>query len=226
MNFEDQRKRMVETQLIPRGIHDPAVLKAMQKIPREKFVPADSKDEAYMDGPLPIGEEQTISQPYIVALMTAALELKGKDRVLEIGTGSGYQTAILAEIADEVYSVERVPSLAQSAENVLSALGYHNIRFKVFNGTLGWPEKAPYDAIIVTAGSPEVPQPFIDQLAEGGRLVVPVGDRLGQELLKIRKVNGKTQVENLGSVRFVNLIGEYGWGEKSRVHPHGEWTRG
>lgn len=182
------------------------------------------KEAAYHDRPLPIGEEQTISQPYIVALMTAALELKENDRVLEIGTGSGYQAAILAEIAGDVYTLERVPSLSQSAEKVLSDLGYRNIHFKIFNGTLGWPEKAPYDAIIVTAGSPEVPQPFIDQLAEGGRLVIPVGDRLGQELLKITKINRTTQVESLGAVRFVNLIGEYGWKEKGRMPPYGART--
>jgi protein-L-isoaspartate(D-aspartate) O-methyltransferase len=221
MNFENQRKRMIETQLIPRGIHDPAVLKAMGKIPREAFVPAHVKEAAYNDCPLPISEEQTISQPFIVALMSTSLELQENDRVLEVGTGSGYQAAILAEIASEVYTVERVPSLAQSAEKVLSHLGYKNIHFKIFNGTLGWPEKAPYDAIIVTAGSPEVPQPLIDQLADEGRLVIPVGDSMGQELFKITKINEKTRVENLGAVRFVNLIGQYGWKEKGRVRADG-----
>jgi len=214
MNLEAQRKRMVETQLIPRGIHDPLVLKAMGEVPREEFVPKDLRESAYGDNPLPIGEGQTISQPYIVALMTEALELKGAEKVLEIGTGSGYQAAVLAEIAGEVYSVERVAPLSEKAKQILERLGYDNIHFKVFNGTLGWPEHSPYAAIMVTAGAPEIPEPLIEQLAEGGRLIIPVGDSLGQDLLKIRKVNGEPVTEDLGAVRFANLIGEYGWKEK------------
>jgi protein-L-isoaspartate(D-aspartate) O-methyltransferase len=214
MNFEAQRRRMVETQLIPRGIRDPLVLKAMGKVPREEFVPEDIRDTAYSDNALPIGEGQTISQPYIVALMTEALELKGQEKALEIGTGSGYQAAVLAEIAKEVYTVERVASLSEKAEQILGSLGYANIHFKIFNGTLGWPEHSPYDAIMVTAGAPEIPESLIEQLGEGDRLVIPVGDRLGQDLLKIRKTKGKTVTEDLGAVRFVNLVGEYGWKEQ------------
>jgi protein-L-isoaspartate(D-aspartate) O-methyltransferase len=214
MTFETQRKRMVERQLLPRGIHDPLVLKAMEKIPREAFVPDDLRESAYGDNPLPIGEGQTISQPYIVALMTEALELKGPEKVLEIGTGSGYQAAVLAEIVQEVYSVERVTSLTEKAKQILGRLGYANIHFKVFNGTLGWPEHSPYDAIMVTAGAPEIPETLIEQLGEGGRLVIPVGDRLGQDLFKIRKKGGRTTTEDLGPVRFVNLVGEYGWEAK------------
>jgi protein-L-isoaspartate(D-aspartate) O-methyltransferase len=211
MNLQAQRKRMLEKQLIPRGIHDPLVLKAMEKVPREAFVQEDLRESAYGDNPLPIGEGQTISQPYIVALMTEALELKGSEKVLEIGTGSGYQAAVLAEIAKEVYTVERVARLSEKAEQILGRLGYTNIHFKIFNGTLGWPEHAPYDGIMVTAGAPETPDPLINQLAEGGRMIIPVGDTLGQDLLKIRKANGRTLTEDLGPVRFVRLVGEHGW---------------
>lgn len=205
---------MVETQLIPRGIHDPLVLKAMGKVPREEFVPQHLRETAYHDNALPIAEGQTISQPYIVALMTQALELVGTEKVLEIGTGSGYQAAILAEIVQEVYSVERVTSLTDKAKQVLEKLGYRNIDFKVFNGTLGWPEHAPYDAVVVTAGAPEIPDPLVEQLKEGGRLVIPVGDSLSQDLLKIRKVKGKPLTEDLGAVQFVRLVGEHGWEAK------------
>lgn len=214
MNLQAQRKRMIERQLIPRGIHDPLVLKAMEKVPREAFVPEDLRESAYGDNPLPIGEGQTISQPYIVALMTEALELKGSEKVLEIGTGSGYQAAVLAEIAKEVYTVERIARLSEKAEQILGRLDYTNIHFKIFNGTLGWPEHAPYDGIMVTAGAPETPDPLINQLAEGGRMIIPVGDTLGQDLLKIRKANGRTLTEDLGPVRFVRLIGEHGWEEQ------------
>lgn len=214
MNLQAQRKRMIERQLIPRGIHDPLVLKAMEKVPREAFVPEDLRESAYGDNPLPIGEGQTISQPYIVALMTEALKLKGSEKVLEIGTGSGYQAAVLAEIAKEVYTVERIARLSEKAEQILGRLDYTNIHFKIFNGTLGWPEHAPYDGIMVTAGAPETPDPLINQLAEGGRMIIPVGDTLGQDLLKIRKANGRTLTEDLGPVRFVRLIGEHGWEEQ------------
>jgi protein-L-isoaspartate(D-aspartate) O-methyltransferase len=214
MTFEPQRKRMVETQLIPRGIHDPLVLKAMGKVPREAFVPAHIRDAAYSDNALPIAEGQTISQPYIVALMTQELDLKGPEKVLEIGTGSGYQAAILAEIVRELYTVERVAPLQEKAKEILSRLGYQNIYFKIFNGTLGWPEHAPYDGIIVTAGAPDIPEPLVAQLSQGGRMIIPVGDSLGQDLLKIRKVKGRTLTEDLGAVRFVRLVGEHGWEEQ------------
>jgi len=205
------RETMVRTQLVPRGIHNPRVLEAMSKIPRERFVDKIMKRQAYDDNPLPIGKDQTISQPYIVALMTEALELKGNEKTLEIGTGSGYQTAILAELSKAVYTVERIESLLEKAKRALDDLGYTNVFFKVFDGTLGWSEEAPYDAIIVTAGAPRIPRPLTDQLNEGGRLVVPVGDRLGQELIKITKEEGGFFKKNLGAVRFVNLVGEYGW---------------
>jgi len=211
MNFEAQRKRMVDAQLIPRGIRDPLVLEAMGKVAREEFVPKNLRERAYSDNALPIAENQTISQPYIVALMTQALELKGGEKVLEIGTGSGYQAAVLAEIAGEVNTVERISALNDRAKEILSRLGYRDIHYKVVNGTLGWPERSPYDAIIVTAGAPKIPEPLMEQLAEGGRLVIPVGDSLAQDLLKIRKGGGEPFTEDLGAVRFVRLVGEYGW---------------
>jgi protein-L-isoaspartate(D-aspartate) O-methyltransferase len=213
MDFETKRKQMVETQLLPRGIDDPLVLKAMRKVPRELFVPKNMRDTAYSDNALPIAHNQTISQPYIVALMTQALELKGGEKVLEIGTGSGYQSAVLAEIAGEVYTVERIAPLTDKAKQILGQLGYTNIRFKVYNGTLGWEDHAPYDAIIVTAGAPHVPDPYVQQLVEAGRLVIPVGDRLSQDLIKITKRNGKPVKQDLGGVRFVSLVGQQGWKE-------------
>ena len=198
-----------------RGIKDERVLNAMLKVPRHLFVPADLVDRAYDDSPLPIGKGQTISQPYIVALMTEALGLDENSKVLEIGTGSGYQAAILAEIAKEVYTVERIPELAERAQKILRALGYNNVYFKIGDGTEGWPEFAPYDAIIVTAASPKVPEPLIEQLKVGGVLVIPVGSELTQELLKITKLSedGETKVESLGGCVFVKLKGKYGWQE-------------
>jgi protein-L-isoaspartate(D-aspartate) O-methyltransferase len=185
-----ERENMVKTQLLPRGICEPRLLCAMRKVPRERFVPGPMKPHAYDDRALAIGNSQTISQPYIVALMSQALELTGNKRVLEIGTGSGYQAAILAEMSKSVYSVERIASLQNEAKRILDELGYTNIFLKVFNGTLGWPEHSPYNAIIVTAGTPVVPQPLLDQLDEKGRLVVPVGNRVSQELMKISKKDG------------------------------------
>ncbi|MBE9566300.1 MAG: protein-L-isoaspartate(D-aspartate) O-methyltransferase, partial [Proteobacteria bacterium] len=175
-------ERMVEHQLRRRGIADPRVLKVMEKVPRHRFLPNPEDTAAYDDHPLSIGSGQTISQPYMVALMTECLRLKGDERVLEIGTGSGYQTAILAELSGEVYSVERFPKLAESARAVLQALGYHGVEVIAGDGTLGYPEAAPYDRIIVTAAAPKIAQPWIDQLAEEGRLVVPLGERWGQQL--------------------------------------------
>jgi protein-L-isoaspartate(D-aspartate) O-methyltransferase len=208
------RKKMVTSQLISRGITDERVLKAMEKIPRHLFVDEGLQDQAYADNPLPIGERQTISQPYIVALMTEALTLTGHEKVLEIGTGSGYQAAILAELADRVFSIERIASLADRARKVLDSLGYYNVLIRVGDGTYGWKEESPFDAIIVTAGAPHVPKTLFDQLTVGGRLVVPAGDRHTQKLLKLTRTSDepdKAETKDLGGCRFVNLIGEYGW---------------
>lgn len=207
------RERMVETQIKARGIKDERVLKAMLKVPRHLFVDEALRDQAYGDFPLPIGEGQTISQPYIVALMTEALELKGNERVLEIGTGSGYQTAILAELALWVYTIERFPTLLERAKKVLKELGYKNISFKLDDGTLGWKEAAPFDAIIVTAASPDIPPPLVEQLAEGGRIVIPIGDEFSQTLIKGVKKGGKLHTKALEPVRFVKLVGAYGFKE-------------
>lgn len=211
LDYHMTRERMVKTQLIPRGINDKRVLEAIGKIPRDRFIEEALKGEAYNDHPLPIGHKQTISQPYIVALMTEALGMIGKEKTLEIGTGSGYQTAILAELSEKVYTVERIRSLLVKSRNILAELGYNNILFKAFDGTLGWKEYEPYDAIIVTAGAPNVPQPLLDQLAEGGRLIIPVGNRFSQELIKMTKKRGKYIQKNLGGCRFVDLIGVHGW---------------
>ncbi|MCX8117285.1 MAG: protein-L-isoaspartate(D-aspartate) O-methyltransferase [Desulfobacterota bacterium] len=213
MDFPKARAKMVEEQIVERGIKDPRVIAAMRKVPRHLFVEEALQNQAYNDRPLPIGEKQTISQPYMVALMTEALELEGTERVLEIGTGSGYQTAILAELAREVYSIERIRSLALRARKRLYDLGYYNVEIKIFDGTYGWPEKGPFDAIIVTAGSPEVPRPLYEQLSTGGRLVIPVGDAEVQDLLRIRKTPEGMKKEDLGGCRFVKLIGRYGWEE-------------
>lgn len=208
------RERMVKTQLVPRGIRDPRILEVMAKVPRHLFVEEALAGEAYNDHPLPIGNKQTISQPYIVALMTEALELKGQEKTLEIGTGSGYQTAILAELSRSVYTVERIRDLLVKAKKTLEDLGYTNILFKAFDGTLGWKEFEPFDAIIVTAGAPRIPQPLLDQLSEGGRLVIPVGNRFSQDLIKVTKRQGRIVEENLGGCRFVDLVGLYGWKEE------------
>lgn len=208
------RMKMVTSQLISRGISNEKVLKAMEKIPRHLFVDEGLQDQAYADNPLPIGERQTISQPYIVALMTEALELTGHEKVLEIGTGSGYQAAMLAELADRVFSIERIASLADRARKVLDSLGYYNVLIRVGDGTYGWKEESPFDAIIVTAGAPHVPKTLFDQLTIGGRLIVPTGDRHTQKLLKITRTSedlDKAETKDLGGCRFVNLIGEYGW---------------
>jgi len=212
--FQKQRWRMVDTQIQARGITNPRLLEAMSKIPRHFFVEEALTDQAYNDNPLPIGELQTISQPYMVALMTDALDLKGRERVLEIGTGSGYQTALLAELADQVFSIERIASLANNARRILDHLGYYNVAIRVGDGTYGWKEEAPFDAILVTAGAPEIPQPLIEQLEIGGRLVLPVGGRSIQDLIKVTRQSEDihdVKKENLGGCRFVDLIGEYGW---------------
>ncbi len=208
------REKMVKNQLIPRGIKDAGVLQAMRKIHRHLFVEEALAGEAYNDHPLPIGHKQTISQPYIVALMTQALGLRGGEKALEIGTGSGYQTAILAELSRKVYTIERIMPLMAKARQLLNELGYTNILFKVFDGSVGWKEFSPYDAIIVTAGAPRIPQPLLDQLADGGRMVIPVGDQFSQELITVTKNNDHYREENLGGCRFVDLIGIHGWKEK------------
>jgi protein-L-isoaspartate(D-aspartate) O-methyltransferase len=202
---------MVSSQIEARGIHDKRVLDAMLKVPRHLFVGEALQDQAYGDFPLPIGEGQTISQPYIVAEMTQALELGKDDRVLEIGTGSGYQTAILAELAYRVYTVERVRELFIKARKLLDHLQYYNVVAKCSDGTLGWPDESPFEAIIVTAGAPEVPETLVEQLKPGGRLIIPVGGRLSQTLFKVVKEEDGANKANLGGCRFVRLIGEHGW---------------
>lgn len=212
--FKKPRMKMVETQIKDRGVSNTRVLKAMETVPRHLFVDEGLIEQAYYDSPLPIEEHQTISQPYIVALMTQALELKGMERILEIGTGSGYQTAILASLADRVFSVERIASLATSARRILDMLNIYNVAIRVGDGSYGWKEEAPFDGIIVTAAVPEIPQYVVDQLAVGGRMVVPVGDRDVQTLYKLtRSVENRKEIvqEDLGGCRFVSLIGESGW---------------
>jgi protein-L-isoaspartate(D-aspartate) O-methyltransferase len=211
MDFESLREHMVKTQLIPRGIRDERVLNAMRKVLRHLFVGESMQYRAYDDMALSIGEGQTISQPYMVAVMTELLELKGSERVLEIGTGSGYQAAVLGELALEVYSIERIPSLASHAGEILHAAGYRNIQIKVDDGTLGWAEKGPFDRIIVTAAAPRVPAPLTDQLGEDGILVAPVGDRYSQQLIKITKREGAIREELHTLCVFVPLIGKHGW---------------
>jgi protein-L-isoaspartate(D-aspartate) O-methyltransferase len=211
IDFAKTRLKMVEEQIVSRGIKDAKLIAAVKKIPRHLFVEEALQNQAYSDHPLPIGEKQTISQPYMVALMTEALLLSGKEKVLEIGTGSGYQTAILAELSEKVFSIERIRSLAIRARKLLYELGYFNVEIKIFDGTFGWIEERPFDAIIVTAGSPDIPQPLIDQLAMGGRLVIPVGDAFVQDLFRVTKVEEGIKKEDLGGCRFVKLIGKYGW---------------
>jgi len=206
-DFKSMREKMVETQIKARGVRDPRVLSALLKVERHRFVPEKYLDSAYSDQPLPIGEGQTISQPYIVALMTELLELKGNEKVLEIGTGSGYQAAILAELAAEVYTIEIVGSLASVAREKLSQLGYQNIRVKAGDGYQGWPEAAPFDAILVTAAPDHIPEPLVEQLKEGGRMVVPVGTHT-QELIKISKHSGKIETADVIPVVFVPMTGE------------------
>lgn len=201
------RKRMVSRQIVSRGVSDKLVLAAMRKVARHKFVPKEMVQYAYEDRPLPIGEEQTISQPYIVALMTELLELEGGERVLEIGTGSGYQAAILAEIAGEVYTIEIIESLAMTAEKRLEEVGYENITVKFGDGYQGWEEHAPFDGVIVTAAPDHIPQPLVDQLKVGGRMVIPVGD-LFQELKLLTKTEDGVKEKNVIPVRFVPMTGE------------------
>lgn len=212
IDFDAARIRMVENQIAARGITSPLVLEAFREVPRHLFVPANQQVYAYQDGPLPIGKGQTISQPYIVAYMTEKLALTGDERVLEIGTGSGYQAAILGLLAAEIHTVERHPQLAEFANKLLNQLGYDNVFIHLGDGTNGMPEFAPYQAINVTAAGPYVPTPLLDQLDEEGRLIMPVGKRRGGQVLQlIRRVEGEIQREDLSQVAFVPLIGEHGW---------------
>ncbi len=209
MDFEAARAKLIEH--ISSEIRDERVLAAMARIPRERFVPPEEQGLAYEDIPLPIGLDQTISQPFIIALMTEALELTGSEKVLEVGTGSGYQAAILAELARLVITVERLPTLTEGAKRVLDSLGYTDVVVHLAEKTLGWQAEAPYDAIMVTAGAPRVPVDLLAQLAIGGRLVIPIGSRYVQELYKVTKRRKKNIVQNLGGCRFVSLIGEGAW---------------
>ena len=208
------RKTMVSRQLVARGIRDQRVLAAMEEVPRHLFVDTALCDEAYDDNPLPIGEGQTISQPYMVAIMTELLELKGQETILEIGTGSGYQAAVLSRLCRRVYTVERLPSLSNRAKKAIESCGYSNVTFLVGDGTAGWPNQGPYDGIIVTAGAPRVPEVLIDQLRLWGRLVIPVGDRFSQTLQRVTRKQGYTSSESHTGCRFVDLIGRFGWSDR------------
>ena len=208
------RERMVKNQLVPRGIKDKGVLTAMGKIHRHLFIEEALVGEAYNDHPLPIGHKQTISQPYIVALMTQAMGFTGREKTLEIGTGSGYQTAILAELSEKVYTIERIRPLMENARSLLNSLGYTNILFKAFDGTIGWKEHEPFDAIMITAGAPAIPRPLLDQLADGGKMIIPIGDRFSQQLILVTKKGDSYREDNFGGCRFVDLIGTYGWKEE------------
>ncbi len=209
--FTSWRSEMVEKQVVARGISDPLVLKAMRVVPRHLFVSEALMDTAYGDFPLPIGEGQTISQPFIIAQMTEALELKGNERVLEIGTGSGYQAAILAQIVYKVYTIERNHTLFLNTRTLFDRLKYHNIVTRYSDGTQGWKQEAPFDAIIVTAGGQIIPPPLVDQMEMGGRLIMPVGDHFSQELIRLEKTPQGIQTTLLGACRFVKLIGQHGW---------------
>ena len=211
MNYEGARQKMLDSQIRARNVRDPRVLEAIRKVPRHIFVEEALRDRAYLDKALPIGEKQTISQPYMVAAMSEALELGGRERVLEIGTGSGYQTAVLAELAESVFSVERIAAFAPIARRRLEALGRYNVLVQVGDGTIGWSEHAPYDGILVTAAAPQVPRPLLEQLQIGGRLVVPLGPEECQTLVRIRRDETGFHEESLGECRFVKLIGRHGW---------------
>lgn len=211
IDFETARQQMVDRQLAARGISDPRVLDAMRQVPRHAFVERHQQAEAYDDTPLPIGDGQSISQPYMVAIMTQLLRLEGPERVLEVGTGSGYQAAVLTRLCSMVYTIERIPSLLERSRTILEECGYENIQFKVGDGSLGWPEEAPFDAILVTAGAPAIPSVLVDQLTDGGRLVVPVGDRYSQTLKRITKTRFGAKTENFTGCRFVDLVGRHGW---------------
>ena len=210
-DYVQARERMVEEQLVSRGIHDPRVLRAMAKVPRHLFLQNELWDRAYEDHPLPIGADQTISQPYMVALMAEALELKGTEKILEVGTGSGYAAAVLGELCAEIFTVEVIKELAWKARTLLSSLGYGNVSVLVGDGTLGWEEHAPYDAIIISAAAPCIPRPLLEQLKTDGRLLFPMGEKELQTLVRIRKETAGIREEYLGECLFVQLKGQYGW---------------
>lgn len=209
------RRRMVQEQVIARGVSDQRVIDAMLRVPRHLFVPEALAAQAYSDFPLPIGERQTISQPYMVGVMSEALQLKGGEKVLEIGTGSGYQAAVLALLTRQVFSLERIPLLARQARRTLDNCGFARVNVRVTDGTFGWEDEAPFDGIVVTAGAPAIPEPYRNQLAIGGRLVIPVGDRISQVLVRITRLGEKSfREERLFGCRFVPLIGDHGWREE------------
>ena len=215
IDYKDAREKMVFDQMIGRGIKDKRVIEAFLKVPRHLFIEEALRHKAYGDYPLPIGENQTISQPYMVALMCELLELKGNEKILELGTGSGYETAILAELVDRVFSIERIRSLAIKARSVIDTLKYHNVVTKLSDGTYGWKEESPFDGIVVTAAAPEMPKPLLDQLAVNGHLVIPKGDPFSQTLYKITKTEKGTKTQSITGCVFVKLIGKYGWENKS-----------
>ena len=212
--YAGQRRKMVEEQILGRGIKDLSVMEVLSRVPRHLFVNSSLQHRAYGDCPLPIGENQTISQPYIVALMTQVLDLKGGERVLEIGTGSGYQTAILAELAAHVFTIERVKPLVKKTKELLEGLKYKNIVFKTFDGTYGWRDQSPFDAILISAATPSIPKSLIEQLADKGRLVAPVGERESQDLIVLNKNGNKVMERKIGSCKFVPLIGKFAWSEE------------
>lgn len=212
--YAGQRRKMVEEQILGRGIKDLSVMEVLSRVPRHLFVNSSLQHRAYGDCPLPIGENQTISQPYIVALMTQVLDLKGGERVLEIGTGSGYQTAILAELASHVFTIERVKPLVKKTKELLEGLKYKNIVFKTFDGTYGWRDQSPFDAILISAATPSIPKSLIEQLADKGRLVAPVGERESQDLIVLNKNGNKVMEREIGSCKFVPLIGKFAWSEE------------
>lgn len=217
MRYKKARQEMLDVHLQGRGIRDPRVLDAMSKVPREAFVPEGLRERAYADFPLPIGQDQTISQPYMVALMSSLLELVGTERVLEVGVGSGYQTAVLAHLAAWVYGIERVPQLFKDARSRLEAQSFHNVALKRGDGTLGWREMAPFDAILVAAAAPSIPKPLTDQLSDGGRLILPIGTETTQTLLRIRRDGDQLLQEEMVGCRFVPLIGRFGFPKRPRA---------
>ena len=212
--YAGQRRKMVEEQILGRGIKDLSVMEVLSRVPRHLFVNSSLQHRAYGDCPLPIGENQTISQPYIVALMTQVLDLKGGERVLEIGTGSGYQTAILAELAAQIFTIERVKPLVKKTKELLEGLKYKNIVFKTFDGTYGWRDQSPFDAILISAATPSIPKSLIEQLADKGRLVAPVGERESQDLIVLNKNGNRVMERKIGSCKFVPLIGKFAWSEE------------
>jgi protein-L-isoaspartate(D-aspartate) O-methyltransferase len=220
LDYTRAREKMVQEQIVDRGIRDPRVIEAMRKIPRHLFVPDALLGRAYGDTALPIGDSQTITQPFMVAFMSEALGLGGKERVLEVGTGSGYQAAVLACLAERVYSVERIPSLLERARKTLDRVNCLNVVTKLSDGSYGWQEEAPFNAILITAGAPSLPQPLMDQLKTGGIMVIPVGERNGQRLIRVRKNSRGFSQEELLECNFVSLVGEFGWAKREKWSPY------